>query len=191
MTITGRSEVNPTILLLSNRNVSVRGGPGNSPGVQSLTNLTYNDGSIFSWEIDRTQDQTPTGRGTGYDAANVSGTLAGQDGIADSAIFRVVIGDANFANAFWTSSHTWSDIFTSDGSTAIANWTSIFGGGIKTYTSGGVEITGTATYGSFSFTPDTHSLTWSAVPEPSSALAGILLGAGLLRRNRGTRFFRS
>lgn len=120
---------------------------------------------------------------------NVSGTLAGQDGLSDSAIFRVVIGDADFANNFWESSHTWSDIFTSDGSTAIANWTSIFGGGIKTY-NGGVEITDTATYGSFSFTPGTNSLTWSAVPEPTPALVGILLGAGLLRRRRATRFFR-
>jgi MYXO-CTERM domain-containing protein len=28
------------------------------------------------------------------------------------------------------------------------------------------------------------TLTWTAVPEPSSALTGILLGAGLLRRRR-------
>ncbi len=166
-------------------------GPGNSPGVQGFSNLTYNDGSIFSWEIDRNLDQSPTGRGIGYDAVNVSGTLAGQDGTADSAIFRVVIGDANFANDFWTSSHTWSDIFTSDGSNAIANWTSIFGGGIQTYTTnGGLQTVDPSVYGSFSFTPGTNSLTWSAVPEPTSALAGILLGFGLLRRNRATRFFR-
>ena len=29
-----------------------------------------------------------------------------------------------------------------------------------------------------------NTLTWSAVPEPSSALAGMLLAAGLLRRRR-------
>ncbi len=160
-------------------------GPGNSPGVQSFTNLTYADGSIFSWEIDRAATQT---RGTGYDGVNVSGTLAGLDG-ADAgskfdAVFRVVIGDANFANAFWADAHTWADIFTTNGSTVIPDWTSIFGGGIKTYTGAGVEITDTATYGSFSFTPGTNSLSWSAVPEPTSALAGLLLGAGLLRRRR-------
>lgn len=151
-------------------------GPGNSPDVQKFTSdLTYADGSIFSWEIDRAAAQT---RGTGYDGVNVTGTLGGSD-----AIFRVVIGDSDFSNNFWTLPHTWSDIFTSDGSAPIANWTSIFGGGIKTY-NGGTEITDTATYGSFSFTPDTNSLTWSAVPEPTSALAGLLIAAGLLRRRR-------
>ncbi len=160
--------------------------PGNSPGVQDFTDLTYADGSIFAWDIDRTGNQAL--RGNGYDGVNVSGTLAGLDGGDENstfdAVFRVVIGDADFSNAFWEDGHTWSDIFTSNGSTAIANWTSIFGGGIKTFTGGGVEITDTATYGSFSFSPGTNSLSWSAVPEPSSALAGLLLASGLLRRRR-------
>jgi uncharacterized protein (TIGR03382 family) len=38
--------------------------------------------------------------------------------------------------------------------------------------------------GSFSFNGSTD-LTWSAVPEPSSALVGLLVSAGLLRRRRG------
>src|SRR5690606_286966 len=59
------------------------------------TDLTYNSGSIFSWNIDRTQTQT---RGTGYDAVDVTGTLGGSN-----AIFRVVIGDGNFGDAFWNS----------------------------------------------------------------------------------------
>jgi autotransporter-associated beta strand protein len=163
-------------------------GPGNSPGVQSFTNLTYNDDSIFLWEIDRTAAQT---RGTGYDGVNVSGTLAGLDGgdanATFDAIFRVVIGDAGFSDPFWSTTRTWSDIFTTNGTTPVTNWTSLFGGGIKTYTTGGVEITDTATYGSFSFTPHTNSLTWSAVPEPSTAVTGLLLSLGLLRRRRQVR----
>ena len=35
-----------------------------------------------------------------------------------------------------------------------------------------------------SFTISGSSLTWTAVPEPSGVLAGMLLGAGLLRRRR-------
>ena len=38
--------------------------------------------------------------------------------------------------------------------------------------------------GHFSFTNSGTTLTWTAVPEPTSALAGLLLGAGLLRRRR-------
>jgi hypothetical protein len=41
----------------------------------------------------------------------------------------------------------------------------------------------TGANGSFSFTGST--LTWTAVPEPTSALAGLLIAAGLLRRRRG------
>ncbi len=154
-------------------------GPGNSPGVQSFTNLTYNDGSIFSWEIDRSATQT---RGLGYDGVNVTGTLAGQDGIDDSAIFRVVVGDSNFSDTFWTSAHTWADIFTTNGTDPVANWASIFGGGVQTYTSSGTLITDTAAYGSFTLTGS--SLSWSAVPETGNAVAGLLIGAGLLRRRR-------
>jgi len=38
--------------------------------------------------------------------------------------------------------------------------------------------------GYFAFS-GTSALSWTAVPEPTSALAGILLVAGLLRRRRG------
>ncbi|MEO8617191.1 MAG: hypothetical protein ABI600_18785 [Luteolibacter sp.] len=34
------------------------------------------------------------------------------------------------------------------------------------------------------FTGGGKTLTWSAVPEPTSALAGVLIGTGLLRRRR-------
>ena len=38
--------------------------------------------------------------------------------------------------------------------------------------------------GHFSYNSGNGTVNWSAVPEPSSALAGLLLGAGLLRRRR-------
>jgi autotransporter-associated beta strand protein len=153
--------------------------PGNSPGVQAFTSaLTYTDGSIFSWEIDRTKDQAI--RGTGYDAVNVTGTLAGLDG-ADAntttdAIFRIIIGDAGFTDDFWTkNNHTWANIFTeSNGTTVKSSWAGIFGGGFEYYN----------TNGTFSLSDNTLSWNYSAVPEPSSVLAGLLLGAGLLRRRR-------
>ena len=38
--------------------------------------------------------------------------------------------------------------------------------------------------GSFSFDATQGQLVWTAIPEPSTALAGLLLTAGLLRRRR-------
>lgn len=145
--------------------------PGNnSVGQENFTHdLTLNTGSIFEWEIDRTQTQT---RGIGYDAVDVSGTLSGA-----GAVFRIVIGDSAFDQMFWSTNRTWSDIF--NGSRDLA---SIFSGGFQ-YS---VPL---ASQGSFTW--DTNStLKWTPqsgatfVPEPSTALAGLLLAAGLLRRRR-------
>jgi hypothetical protein len=67
---------------------------------------------------------------------------------------------------------------TSDGSSAIADWTNIFTVSVVNSSLDTITPVG----GSFSLSGTT--LTWSAVPEPTSALAGLLLGAGLLRRRR-------
>ena len=162
--------------------------PGNSVGKQTIdeagaanANLTYNQGSIFEWELGTTLKDTSTGtRGTDYDAVNVSGTL-GTTGTG--AIFRVVLGDAgNFAADFWNNDHTWTDIFkTSDSGTAVS-FASVFNAGAIEYWNSGGNIGNTN--GTRSFTISGSTLSWSAIPEPSSALAGLLIAAGLLRRRR-------
>jgi autotransporter-associated beta strand protein len=159
---------------------------GNSVGIQKFTNnLTYEDASIFAWDIAKTNPGSQT-RGTDYDAVNVTSVLAGLDGAdagtTTNAIFRIVIGDANFSDTFWASNnHSWTDIFTAaDGSTVKSDWAGIFGGGFEYY-NGSTQINAPTT-GSFNISGNT--LTWSAVPEPTSALAGLLITAGLLRRRR-------
>jgi autotransporter-associated beta strand protein len=165
--------------------------PGNSPGVQKFTgDLTYADASIFEWDIDRAATQT---RGTGYDGVNVTGTLAGMDGLdvgtTTDAVFRIVIGDSDFSNGFWDTTRVWTDIFTAaDGIAAKTDWAGIFGGGFEYFYNNGTTLTSISPtgQGSFSFTGvNNNELTWTAVPEPTTALAGLLLGAGLLRRRRG------
>ncbi len=168
---------------------------GDGVGKQSFTStVSYGAGSIFAWELGTTPEETnitkdgsgfvtASNRGTAYDAVNVAGALSGAD-----AVFRVVLSDnQTFADTFWNTDHQWTDIFRSadhingQPETASTDIASIFGGGFQYYNSTGA-IGNTSNSRSFSVTGST--LTWSAVPEPSSALAGLLLGAGLLRRRR-------
>lgn len=177
---------------LFEQNVTIHGthAPGSSPGLQTFAgDLTYADGSIFSWDLAGTlKDSNSSGvRGTDWDAVNVGGTLSGLDGpdansTAD-AVFRIVLdGTQTFADSFWNQDRVWNDIFmTSSGGTPI-DFSSIFGGGFEFYNSSG-NIGNTNSTGR-GFTISGSSLSWSAVPEPSSAMAGLLIAAGLLRRRR-------
>jgi len=171
--------------------------PGNSVGIETIDgNVQYTgSSSIFEWELNTGAMGTRgslAGAG-GYDGVKVSGTVTGTvtgtDTTAD-AIFKVVLLAGSYGDGFWTGNHQWDNIFTGlDGTTATGNWTAAFGS--ITWYAGATNATGDnlTPPGYFSFTPATgtatgNSLYWTAVPEPSSALAGLLLGAGLLRRRR-------
>ena len=142
--------------------------PGNSPGVQSVTgNLSYGSGSIFEWDLASSATGT---RGTQYDGVDVTGTLGGS-----GAIFRVVLDSGSYAEDFWKTNQSWTGIFTASNTINLA---SIFSD--IQWSDGSL----TTPPGHFSFTNSGMTLTWTAVPEPSGALAGLLLVTGLLRRNR-------
>ncbi|MCX6868809.1 MAG: autotransporter-associated beta strand repeat-containing protein [Verrucomicrobia bacterium] len=161
---------------INNGGTHAPGGVG-TVGTQAFSsNLTYASGSIFEWDMAATPDST--GRGTNYDAVNVAGSMNSGSG----AIFRVVLnGSQNFSETFWNTAHTWTDIFTADGTNPVSNWTNIFTS-VQYYnsTTGALATPSTQGY----FTMGGSTLSWTAVPEPSTALAGLLLAAGLLRRRR-------
>jgi autotransporter-associated beta strand protein len=151
---------------------------GNSPGTQTIDgNLSYSGAaSIFEWDLNATNGPDPgvvPNNGI-YDQVTVTGDLGGA-----GATFKVVLGTNAFADTFWNTDKSWSNIFNVSGTqTDLAT---IFTT-VKWY-EGATDMTiSTATRGSFSITGST--LTWTAVPEPTSALAGLLLTAGLLRRRR-------
>ncbi len=144
--------------------------PGNSPGTQTFTGgLNYTSSGVFDWEL---TSSTTEGRGTNWDAVNL--TTGGTLTVDPDAVFKLVLTNVDFDDSFWDSTQTWS-VFTA---TSPATITSVFQN---------FQVTGGTNYnaslGSFSMTGD-GSLKWSAVPEPSSALAAVLLTAGLLRRSR-------
>jgi autotransporter-associated beta strand protein len=151
--------------------------PGNSPGVLTVSGTTtFSSGSIFEWEIDTAQSNPTTNRSIAYDGLS-TGAVAGS-----GAIFKIMLtGTQNFTDDFWNQDRTWEDIFKSaDGSTTLSNWASVFSGGFQ-YSYNGKTVAPTS---SGSFTLTGNSLTWSAVPEPSNLLAGMLAASALLRRRR-------
>ena len=177
VTVTGAGTVLATDAAASfGSTVAIKNGailaPGDAGAAGTATvagATTFNNGSIFSWDINAT--------GTSYDKL-VSSSLVDGD-TAGGAILRIVASDATFADTFWDTTRTWNDIFTTNGSSAISNWANIFTS-VTVVDSGFASIT--PVDGSFSVSGNT--LTWSAVPEPTSAMAGLLIAAGLLRRRR-------
>jgi len=157
--------------------------PGLSPGTQDVAgSATYNTGSIFTWEL---TDNT-TGDTTKFDrvVGNGTGALTVQSG----AIFNVVLNDTGsgvlFSNGFWSTNRSW-EVFS--GFTSVAGLFQL--GSVTLDSIGNSYIPPYPSGGTFTFRSSGGSLyaDWSAVPEPTSALAGILLGAGLLRRRRSPR----
>lgn len=156
-------------------NVSVnRGGTlaaGNSPGLLTVSNnMTLAEGSIFSWEL---ASQTTSGRGTNFDAVDVGGNIE-----FSNSIFNVVITGLDLNSNFWDATQTWQ-VF-NKGLTAGSGFSSF-----QLFAS--TDLVNPVSYGSignFAFNSGTGSLVWTAVPEPSSALAGILISIGLFRRRR-------
>lgn len=144
------------------------------------TGITYDSGSIFEWNLTGGAETSVGTRGTNFDAVNTA-ALAGAGG----AIFRVVLNQAqNFSESFWDTDRTWAGIFNNLAENSAYDLSSIFSGGFEYRNSAGVVIGVTTTQGAFTFINGGTDLKWSAVPEPTSALAGLLIGAGLLRRRR-------
>ena len=95
-----------------------------------------------------------------------------------SAVFKIVLGTNTYADAFWNTNKSWTNIFSGAGTPASLS--AVF----NSFSGTGLVAGVAAGEGQFSFNGSTSTLNWTAVPEPTSALAGLLLGAGLLRRRR-------
>ena len=148
-------------------------GPGNGLGTQSVTaaSLTYASGSIFNWDLAANSN---SGRGTNYDGLTVTGNLN-----TSAATFRVVQNTGvNFANSFWDTDKSWTDIFSVSGTTT--GWTAATP--VNIFTASNTPVDVSATRGTFTITGTT--LNWTAVPEASNLLIGGLLGLGMMSRRR-------
>jgi autotransporter-associated beta strand protein len=142
---------------------------------------TFGTGSIFEWNMSATDPATDPGvvaDSGSYGQLTGTGIVSGT-----GAVFNILLGSGNdFTDAFWNTDKSWTNVFTQNNVTTNT-LASIFTGG---FGGAGVDSAGLVSgRGQFTFNGATTStLTWTAVPEPTSALAGLLLGAGLLRRRR-------
>lgn len=157
-------------------------GTANSIGTQTFTGtLTFAATSIFDWDINSPAGADPgigTANGGSYD--KVVNTNATQ--MSGISVFNVILGTGkSFSDAFWDTDKTWNNVFTGTG-VASVNLKDIF----TSFTYNGTALTAGLVpgEGTFSYGATGTTLSWTAVPEPTSALAGLLVTAGLLRRRR-------
>jgi autotransporter-associated beta strand protein len=149
------------------------GGTGTVGGT-----ATFHDTSIFTWSLSVDDPSDTLSINTG-DTFAVTGDLI-DGGTTGGSVFKILLdGAQTFADTFWTANQSWSDVLTSGNSVALEDlFTSFSYANVDTGTIPGPSV------GSFSLSGNTLTWSYSAIPEPTSALAGLLLTAGLLRRRR-------
>ncbi len=144
-------------------------------GLTVSGNLNFESGSIFEWDLNAGSSDPGAGlsnQGSYGQVASTSVTLPA----AGSVVFKIVLGGNSFTDEFWNTHKQWSNLFTVGGSAYSLE--SLFS---ATNFSGAVAANGVvANQGYFTFSGST--LHWAAVPEPSGALAGLLISAALFRR---------
>ena len=155
--------------------------PGNSPGLMAGTDgATLEAGSTLQWEL---IGNTADGRGTNYDAVDVSGgTLGVEANAVSSLVFNGAGSSVDWTNSFWDSNRSWL-VFDNSATPTIAD-AAIFAtinisADIKSVALS--DVRSEASFG-WSRTGDDVYLNYSAVPEPSTC---VLVGAaaiGLLAR---------
>lgn len=179
-TLSGTGTITPGFTVTSGNTytpgtVEAMGGGTTGVGTQTLSGaVTFNPGSIFEWDF--AAPTTDPGAGAtnagSYDKVVANGAVTG------NAVFNVVLGSNVFSDSFWNTNKSWTDIFTTIGGGTFALETLFTSfGGVNVQPSGTVHNQGY-------FTTTGNTLNWTAVPEPTSAMVGLLLAAGLHRRKR-------
>jgi autotransporter-associated beta strand protein len=166
-TIGGSGTINGTLNLAGESAAGFKNGGVLSPGatagdIQTLNagTTTWNGGSIWNFDLSSTTNTS--------DQLVITGDLVKGTG-------------TGFEFNFMGSTPLWNTTYT------LATWSSLIP---TNFAVGDFSFTGLGAgpYGTSGFTLNDNSLTFTAVPEPTSALAGLLLTAGLLRRRRNVGF---
>jgi autotransporter-associated beta strand protein len=132
--------------------------PGNIGTLKAGAATTWNAGN--AWQFDLASS------GTASDKLEITGDFTKGTG-------------SGFLFDFMGSTPEWNKTFT------LVTWTVSSGFALGDFDlAGSLATLGGGSYSTSSFTLNTNSLQFTAIPEPTTALAGLLLTAGLLRRRR-------
>jgi autotransporter-associated beta strand protein len=176
--LTGTGKIGGTVAI----NTSGTLAPTAQAGGNKMTfdsTVAFGAGSIFQWDLNAATSDP----GANASNAGTYGQVAATGAASGTAVFEIVLGSNSFSDAFWNTDKSWNNIFAASGLAALNTLFTTFSGTGLTPSGTGATAIATATgEGHFSFSGTT--LQWTAVPEPTSALAGLLLGAGLIRRRR-------
>ena len=152
------------------------GAVGNDSPSGTGKNRAITSADIFAWDINA--NSTASGFDTYTGSSNSDLDING----SGVEVFRVVFGasvDTN--NTFWDTDQTWTAFITASGNGTIPDLTQATVEAY-TYSGGSYSLVDTSARGSFSIS--SNNLSWTAVPEPTNALVGLLLLCGFLRRRR-------
>jgi autotransporter-associated beta strand protein len=115
--------------------------PGNSPGIETFTNLTYTNGASVNWEL---WDNTTLNSPLAYDQIMVTGSLSFAGSTALNLVFTGSSGPSSVSsvdwnNAFWDASREWLAYSVSGTTTGFsslslttANWLDANGSAFQT-----------------------------------------------------------
>jgi len=159
--------------------------PGNSPGIQSFTNLTYESGSNVIWEL---VANSTTLRGTNFDGINVGGTLNFNGATTLTLSFNFGASAVEWQNTFWDNDYTGTDGWlVYSGATSLVGFENLsLNAPTAWFDESGDLLSAIRPNASFSLFQDGNNifLNYQAIPEPSTALLGGLGLLALLRRRR-------